>query len=67
MYAWASGKGDGPLVWPPAATLPALGRGQQAHDQVQPLDLAPRVPLLEVGPGPARVQATMLFGVEQAV
>ena len=34
---------------------------------MQPLHLAPRVPLVELGPGPLGVQAAVLVCVEQAV
>ncbi len=34
---------------------------------MQPLHLAPRVPLVELGPRPGGVEATVLVGVEQAV
>ena len=34
---------------------------------MQPLHLAPRVPLVELGPRPVGLQAAVLVGVEQAV
>jgi len=40
---------------------------QQADDQVQPLDLAPRVLEVELGSPSVSLQAPMLLGVEQAI
>ena len=47
--------------------LPDFCRAQQPDDQVQPLHLAPRLPLVELRPGPVGVQAAVLVCVEQAV
>ena len=46
---------------------PAVGGVEEAHDQVQPLDLAPGVPEIQLRPRALGVEAPVLFGVEQAV
>jgi hypothetical protein len=43
--------------------LPVFRRAQQADDQVQPLDLASGVPVVELGPRPPGLQTMVLFGV----